>query len=244
MPDFVETPMLEPLMRMMGLPPSLVRHLPATAEKPLRTMRLRDAPFAKSLAVDWADDCLLTTIEGEAGQLAHFTLSVPGARRTVSGVHLTLLAGKGQLNLVLGGDQLKVVVGTDAVVRGGLHLAAKATAFIGDRTTIGQARMSASNADLVIGDDCQLSEDVVVQCSDQHAIVDADTGAPVFGHRRHVRIGRHVWLGRRVIVMPDVTIGAGSVVEAGAVVRENVPANTLVGGAPAQVLRERVDWRR
>jgi len=28
------------------------------------------------------------------------------------------------------------------------------------------------------------------------------------------------------------------------VVRTNVAANTLVGGAPAEVLREKVDWRR
>jgi acetyltransferase-like isoleucine patch superfamily enzyme len=129
-------------------------------------------------------------------------------------------------------------------VRGGLHLAAKATAFIGDRTTIGQARLTAANADLVIGDDCQLSEDVIVQCSDQHAVVELDGGAPVFGYRRHVRIGRHVWLGRRSMVLPDVTIGQGSVVESGSVVRSDVPANTLVGGAPAQVLREKIDWRR
>lgn len=244
MTAFVETPLLEPLMRIMGLPPSLVRYLPVTADKPLRTMRLRDSPLAQQVAMDWADDCLLTTIDGEAAQLSHVTLSVPGARRKVSGVHLALFGGKGQLNLMLGGDQLKLVIGADTILRGGLQLAAKATAFIGDRTTAGQVRLTAANADLVIGDDCQLSEDVVVQCSDQHAIVAADTGEPVFGHRRHVRVGRHVWLGRRVLVLPDVTIGAGCVVEAGAVVRTDVGANTLAGGSPAQVLRERIDWRR
>jgi len=244
MPDFVETPMPEPLMRIMGLPPSLVRYLPVTVDKTLRTMRLRDSPLVKQVPMEWADDCLLTIVDGQAEQLAHISVTVPGARRQISGVHLALFGGKGQFNLVLGGDQLKVVVGADTVLRGGLHLAAKSTAFIGDRTTAGQVRFTASNADLVVGDDCQLSEDVVVQCSDQHAIVDADSGTAVFGHRRHVRIGRHVWLGRRAMVLPDVTIGAGSVVESGAVVRENVAANTMVGGAPAQVLRERVDWRR
>jgi serine acetyltransferase len=241
---FVESPHLEPLMRIMGLPPSLVRYLPQTAQKRLHTTLLRDAPFAKSLAMDWADDCFLTTLEGEAEKVTHVSLSVPGARRTLNGVHLALFGHRGQLNLVLGSDHLKVVLGAETTVRGGLHLAAKATAFIGDRTTIGQARLTAANADLVIGDDCQLSEDVIVQCSDQHAVVELDGGAPVFGYRRHVRIGRHVWLGRRSMVLPDVTIGQGSVVESGSVVRSDVPANTLVGGAPAQVLREKIDWRR
>jgi acetyltransferase-like isoleucine patch superfamily enzyme len=241
---FVEKPHPEPLLRIMGLPPSLVRYLPLTAQKPLRTMLLREAPLVQSLGMEWADDCYLTVLDGEAEALNHVTVMAPGPRRSFSGVHLALFGGKGQLNLVLGGDHLKVVIGVETIVRGGLHLAAKATAFIGDRTTIGQARMNAANADLVIGDDCQLSEDVIVQASDQHAIVEQEGGAPVFGHRRHVRIGRHVWLGRRTMVLPDVTIGQGSVVESGAVVRSDVPANVLVGGSPAQVLREKIDWRR
>jgi len=241
---FIEKPHPEPLLRIMGLPPSLVRYLPLTAQKPLRTILLREAPLARSIPMEWADDCYLTTFDGELESLTHLNLSVPGAPRVVSGVHLALFGTKGQLNLVLGGDHLKVVLGSETIVRGGLHMAAKATAFIGDRTTIGQARMNAANADLVIGDDCQLSEDVSVQCSDQHAIVEQEGGAPVFGYRRHVRIGRHVWLGRRSMVLPDVTIGQGSVVESGAVVRSDVPAHVLVGGAPAQVLREKIDWRR
>jgi acetyltransferase-like isoleucine patch superfamily enzyme len=244
MSSFVETPHLEPLMRTMGIAPSLVRFLPVTATKSLRTIRLAESPLVKGVAMDWADDCLLTTIDGEADRLAHVSISVPGARRTVSGLHLALFGGKGQVNLVLAGDHLKFVLGCDTIVRAGIHLASKAAAFIGDRTTAGQARFVAANADLVIGDDCQLSEDVILQCSDQHAIIEQDGGAPVFGHRRHVKVGRHVWLGRRVLVLPDVSIGTGSVVEAGAVVRGDVAANTFVGGAPAVVLRERVDWRR
>ena len=101
---FVESPHLEPLMRIMGLPPSLVRYLPQTAQKRLHTTLLRDAPFAKSLAMDWADDCFLTTLEGEAEKVTHVSLSVPGARRTLSGVHLALFGHKGQLNLVLGSE--------------------------------------------------------------------------------------------------------------------------------------------
>jgi acetyltransferase-like isoleucine patch superfamily enzyme len=244
MTAFVETPKLEPLLRIMGMPPSLVRFLPITAEKPLRTVRLRDSALVKGVAMDWADDCFLTMVDGAADRLGHVSVSVPGARRTVRGVHLSLFGDKGQVNLVLGGDHLKVLIGSDTVVRAGVHLAAKATAFIGDRTTVGQARFTAANADLVVGDDCQVSEDAIVQCSDQHAIVEQDGGAPVFGHRRHVKLGRHVWLGRRAIVLPDVSIGANSIVEAGAVVRGDVPANTMVGGAPAAVMRERVDWRR
>lgn len=239
-----ETPNIEPLFRLMGLPPSLVRYCPVSLTKPLRTMYLRDSPLAKGLNANWDDTCLLTTVDGEHDRLGHIKLSGPAAGKQVSGVHLALFGGKGQLNIVLSGDHIKVVIGAGTALLGGLHLAAKGTAFIGDNTTMGQARLTANYADLVIGDDCQISEDVAVQCNEQHALCDAETGAPIHTQRRHVRIGRHVWLGRRSIVLPDVTIGAGSVVESGAVVSSNVQPNTMVGGAPAQQLREKVTWRR
>jgi acetyltransferase-like isoleucine patch superfamily enzyme len=48
-----------------------------------------------------------------------------------------------------------------------------------------------------------------------------------------------VWLGAHVVVLAGARIGRGVVVGAGSVVAGDIPANTVVAGVPARVLRPR-----
>jgi len=48
----------------------------------------------------------------------------------------------------------------------------------------------------------------------------------------------NVWIGGGAILLPGVRIGRNAVVGAGAVVRQRVPANALVVGNPAAVIRK------
>lgn len=57
-------------------------------------------------------------------------------------------------------------------------------------------------------------------------------------HPAPIVIGSNVWIGANSIVCPGVTIGDGAVVAAGAVVTKDVPANTMVGGIPAKVMKD------
>ncbi|TZF81014.1 sugar O-acetyltransferase [Pedobacter sp. BS3] len=52
-----------------------------------------------------------------------------------------------------------------------------------------------------------------------------------------ILIKRNAWIGAGVTILPGVTIGENAVVAAGAVVSKDVPANTVVGGIPAKVIK-------
>ncbi|WP_374564934.1 hypothetical protein [Ideonella sp.] len=236
--------LLEPLLRLMPLPPSLVRHAPLSNEKRLRSVLLRNTPQGSGLGAMFDDTCVLTVAEDMEPAQAPFKLTIHGGKKHFSGVHLTALSPKGQLNLTLGDDGIKVFVGVDTNVRVGMQLFRRPTVFIGDRATIGQSRIIVNHADLVIGEDCQLIEDVLIQCNDPHPIIDQISGELINGERRRTYLGRHVLVQRRAMLMPGVRIGDGAIVQPGALVVHDIPAHTMVGGAPATTLREQVGWER
>lgn len=51
-------------------------------------------------------------------------------------------------------------------------------------------------------------------------------------------IKRNAWIGTASTVLAGVSIGENSVIAAGAVVTKDVPANTIVGGVPAKILKQ------
>lgn len=56
---------------------------------------------------------------------------------------------------------------------------------------------------------------------------------------RDTVIGHDVWIGHNATIMPGVTIGSGAIIASGAVVTKDVAPYTIVGGNPAQVIRQR-----
>ena len=87
-----------------------------------------------------------------------------------------------------------------------------------------------------IGDDCGIGDNVTIADSDHHSINGKNPTAPII-------IGNHVWICSNAMICAGVTIGDGAVVAAGAVVVNNVPAHCLVGGVPAKVIKEGIEWK-
>ena len=56
-------------------------------------------------------------------------------------------------------------------------------------------------------------------------------------HPAPIIIGNNVWIGANATIIPGVTIGEGSIIAAGAVVTKDVPANVIVGGVPAKIIK-------
>ena len=122
---------------------------------------------------------------------------------------------------------------------------------IGDFTLLNGALIMAEEK-IDIGSHCLVSWNVGIADSDFHPLepaqrlIDAQALAPFFKDRplrpklktAPVKIGDNVWIGMGAVILKGVTIGDNSVVAAGGVVTKSVPANTIVAGNPAQIVRQ------
>lgn len=86
-----------------------------------------------------------------------------------------------------------------------------------------------------LGDRATISPDVKFLCS-MHP--EESTLSEIYGDLEAIEVGHDAWIGAGASILGGVSIGSESVVGAGAVVTEDVPSRTVVGGVPAEKIRE------
>lgn len=125
------------------------------------------------------------------------------------------------------------------------------TCKVGDFTLLNGALIMAEER-IEIGSHCLVSWNVGIADSDFHPIdaaqrrLDTLALAPFYKDRpprpvlktAPVIIGDNVWIGMGAIILKGVTIGENSIVAAGSVVSKEVPANVVVAGNPAGVVKQ------
>lgn len=120
--------------------------------------------------------------------------------------------------------------GADIILFKGAHLELGKGSFINSDCKI------RCHKEITIGEGCAISHDFTVMDSDAHELNGNRNTNPI-------HIGDYVWIGTRVTILNGVTVGDSAVIAAGALVTEDVPAGSLVGGVPAKIIRDKVEWK-
>ncbi len=110
---------------------------------------------------------------------------------------------------------------------------------IGAKTVMGQECTISAFQHVSIGRECIVADRVMLIDFD-HGMVEVERPIRLQGiYKRDVRVGHNVWIGYGACILRGATVGDNSVIGTSAVVTGEVPANAVVGGIPARVIRMR-----
>lgn len=121
--------------------------------------------------------------------------------------------------------------------------------LMGDNTRLGRGSIIRCVEKVVVGSFTAIADNVVITDNGNHPIdsvfrrkMKLDTlggDMRMWKHSEHapVIIGENVWVGENSRIQRGVTIGDNAIIAAGAIVTKDVPANSIVAGIPAKVIK-------
>ncbi len=120
---------------------------------------------------------------------------------------------------------------------------------IGAKTVMGQECTISAYQRVRIGEECVIADRAMFIDFD-HGIVEVERPIRLQGiYKRDVEVGNNVWIGYGACILRGVSVGDNSVIGTNAVVTKDVPANAVVAGIPARIIRMReaprdLRWKR
>jgi acetyltransferase-like isoleucine patch superfamily enzyme len=118
---------------------------------------------------------------------------------------------------------------------------------IGEKTVMGQECTISAYQRVRIGEQCVIADRAMFIDFD-HGVVEVERPIRRQGiYKRDVEVGSNVWIGYGACILRGVRVGDNSIVGTNTVVTKDVPANAVVAGVPARVVRmreapERLRW--
>ncbi|WP_201861470.1 acyltransferase [Microvirga soli] len=117
--------------------------------------------------------------------------------------------------------------------------------IIGAGTTweSGSGLCSMEDQYVVIGDDCMISNSVLIRTDDGHGIFDRQTHERI-NTSKPVVIEPHVWLGNGSRVNKGARIETGAILASAAIASGRLEGHSIYAGTPAKKLKSDVAWSR
>lgn len=125
-------------------------------------------------------------------------------------------------------------VGDDSIILRGLSNRANSNLTIGNDSSIG-------SVDLDTRSPIKIGNHVIISNDSRIITTSHNIDSPEWEHKYYgIEIEDYVWIASHVTILPSCRkIGRGAVIGAGSVVVKDVPPMAVVGGNPAQFIKER-----
>ena len=144
---------------------------------------------------------------------------------------------KNQTRLMLEDNATLTLTGNCVVLESSFIYVCKNSKLVLGNSFINEHCQITCGETLSIGDKCAIGRDTVIRSFDGHRL-----DLPEYQIAKSLRIGNHVWIGQGATITKGVTVEDDSVVASGALVTKDVLSHTAVGGNPAKVIKENINW--
>ena len=135
------------------------------------------------------------------------------------------------------GSQLEI--GELNILSQNFDIEVKGNLSIGSRNYFNKKLKIVCFEKIVIGDDCIIADSVHFYDHD-HNYRDLKQLIRQQGYTtKPIKVGNNVWIGAKATILKGVTINDGTVIGAGSIVTKDVPANAIVAGNPARIVKYR-----
>ena len=156
------------------------------------------------------------------------------------------------ITLVDGSTPNDIIIGNKVWMWGRLNSQSGGKISIGNNTQIGYGCAINAVESVSIGNYVMFGPYVTIDDNNNHPVSPAfrkymrimgDVDSSRWKHSAHapVVVGDNCWIGRNVSIMKGVTIGENCVIAANSVVTKSIPANCIVAGNPAKVVKTNID---
>lgn len=156
------------------------------------------------------------------------------------------------ISLMDGSSPKNIVIGEKVWMWGTLNSQSGGKIIMGDYSKIGGGSVINAVESVQIGNYTGIAENVHITDNNNHPVnpsyrkymrICRDMEPRYWKHSAHapVVIGENCWIGRNVSILKGVTIGDNSVIAANSVVTKSVPANCIVAGNPAKVVKTNIE---
>ena len=151
---------------------------------------------------------------------------VASTNKTVLGIDGTLILN-GSLNI---GSGTKIGVGREGKL------------ILGKNFNVTGASEIICDKEIVFGEECLLSWDILIMDTDFHPIFNEH--GELQNPQKPIRIGNNVWIGCRTTILKGVSIVDNSVIASNSTIRKNCEKASCLYGDGAKLLKESVIWRK
>lgn len=167
--------------------------------------------------------------------------------------HKAIITLSANVKLLNGSTKDDIKVGDNFKISGELISSHGGKIEIGNNCLVGPRCVVGAVKSVKLGSFVRISNNVVIIDNNNHPVnpydrklmnsVDYSSEYRTWKYSvaKPIVIHDNVWIGRNSIINKGVTIGENSIVAAGSVVTKDVPANCIVGGNPAKVVKTDID---